>query len=195
MRLVVMVFLAATAASAQPEALLRQTFDSDTSGWMAMGKGGSVRASEGTLAFTYELKARQAAVAVLPAPAVLRRMQRLRFRVKADRDAPMAVLLSEKKPGGGNYTAQFWAPANVWQQVELSAADFAAADGATDPVDLDGKLDLDAVEGIGILDLGAFFLAQAENASFPVAVDAAGGTHTVWIDDFEVLGGAAEVKE
>jgi hypothetical protein len=190
MRLVLMVFVAASAAFAQPDTLLRQTFDTDTSGWMVMGKGGSVRVSEGALAFSYELKARQIALAVLPVPDGFARMQRLRFRVKADHDTALVVLLSEKKPGGGNYTAQFWAPANVWQQVELNAADFSAADGPTDPVDADGKLDLDEVEGIGITDMAAFFLAQADNPSFPVAVDAASGMHTVWIDDFEVLGAA-----
>jgi len=28
-------------------------------------------------------------------------MQRLRFRVKSSHDTPLAVMLSEKKPGGG----------------------------------------------------------------------------------------------
>jgi hypothetical protein len=190
MRFVWFILLAASAAFAQPDPLLRQTFDTDTSGWTVMGKGGSVRVSEGTLAFTYEVKARQAALAVLPAPAGFAGMRRLRFRVKADRDTALAVLLGEKKPGGGNYTAQLWAPANVWQQVELTPADFSVTDGARDPVDTDGKLDLDEVEGIGITDLAAFFLAQADNPDFPVAVDMASGEHTLWIDDFEVLGAA-----
>jgi hypothetical protein len=130
------------------------------------------------------------ALAVLPAPPGFAGMRRLRFRVKADHDTALTVLLSEKKPGGGNYTAQVWTPANGWQQVELTPADFAVADGPNDPVDADGKLDLDEVEGIGITDMAAFFLAQAENPNFPVMVDKASGTHTLWVDDFEVMGAA-----
>jgi hypothetical protein len=109
------------------------------------------------------------------------------------------VFLSEKKPGGGNYTAPFWSPANTWQLVELTTADFNASDGPNDPVDADGKLDLDQVEGIGITDLAQFFLAQPDNPEFPVLIARGSGEHTLWIDDFELLaspppaGGSLEI--
>jgi hypothetical protein len=179
------------AAQSETDILLRQTFDTDTAGWLAIGQGGGVRVENGRLAFSYEVKAKQFALAVLPAPPGLGRLRRLRFRIKTDHATALAVLLSEKKPGGGNYTATFWAPAETWQQVELTPADFSVSDGPNDPVDADGRLDLDAVEGIGLTDLAQFFLAQADNPDFPAIVDRASGSHTVLLDGFELLGGSA----
>ena len=116
-------------------------------------------------------------------------MRRVRFWIKSDHDTGVAVLLSEKKPGG-DYTAIVWAPKNVWQHVELSLADFAPNDGPTDPVDPDGKLDADQVEGIGISDMAGFFNRLPVEA--PIVVARATGTHTLLLDDFEVLATAAE---
>ncbi len=181
-------------AQTESDILLRQSFDTDTAGWLAIGQGGGVRVENGRLAFSYEVKTKQFALAVLPAPSGLVRLQRLRFRVKADHATALAVLLSEKKPGGGNYTATFWAPADTWQQVELTPADFSVSDGPNDPVDADGRLDLDAVEGIGLTDVAQFFLSQADNPGFPAIVDRATGSHTVLLDDFELLGGSGPAR-
>lgn len=104
---------------------------------------------------------------------------------------PVAVLLSERKPGGGNYTAIFWAPANTWQAVELAPGDFILSDGPNDPRDSNGKLDLDSVEGIGIADMGQFFLNQPNNPDVPMAIERPTGAHTLLIAGFEMLGGAA----
>jgi hypothetical protein len=189
---IVLALFAALLASAQqnPEILVHQDFETDSAGWSALGAGGSVRVTHergqahsgnSALAFAYEVKRGQIAAAAMPAPPAMARMQRLRFWVKTDRDAPLAVLLSEVKPGGGNYTAWFWSPANTWQQIELTPADFILSDGPQDPKDPDGKLDLDQLQGVGILDLGSFFPASPGNA----------GPHTLWIDDFEALGAPA----
>ena len=182
------------AAQTESDILLRQVFDTDTAGWLAIGQGGGVRVENGSLAFSYEVKAKQFALAVLPAPPGLARLQRLRFRIKADHATALAVFLSEKKPGGGNYTATFWAPADTWQQVELTPADFSVSDGPNDPVDADGRLDLDAVEGIGLTDVAQFFLSRAENPDFPAIVDRATGRHTVLVEGFELLGGSGPAR-
>jgi hypothetical protein len=182
------------AAQTKSDILLRQTFDTDTGGWIVIGQGGGVRVENGRLAFSYELKPKQFALAALPAAPGLARLQRLRFRVMADHATALAVLLSEKKPGGGNYTATFWAPANTWQQVELTPADFSVSDGPNDPVDADGRLDLDAVEGIGLADVAQLFLTQADNPDFPVIVDRATGSHTLLLDDFELLAGPGPAR-
>ena len=182
---------AAAVAQGQSDVLLRHTFAGDTSGWTFMGQAGSVRAADGALEFSYEVKPKQFAIAVLPAPPETARLRRLRFRVKTDHDTPLAVLLSEKKPGGGNYVAMFWSAGGAWQTIELTPADFSASDGPNDPVDADGKLDLDQVEGIGIMDLALFFAAQPENPEMPMIVHRASGSHTLRVADFEMLGGAA----
>src|SRR5690242_10484184 len=100
MRLMFAGFLAACAAMAQP-------------GWIAMGEGGHIRAAGRTIEFSYDVKAKQFAMAVLPAPPETAAMKRVRFRVKTDHDTAVAMLLSEKKPGGGNYTATIWSPAGA----------------------------------------------------------------------------------
>jgi hypothetical protein len=194
MRILLLFLATAALAGAQQNSgiLLHQDFENQLSGWFTTGPEGAVRivkdpgsahAGMGALAFTYEIKPRQLAAAVLPATPAFARMERLRFWVKTDHSTPLGVLLSERKPGGGNYTAVVWTPANVWQEVELTPADFALADGPSDPKDPDGKLDLDQLQGIGIFDLAGFFPAPAG----PPA--GAAGPHTIWIDDFDALTG------
>ena len=154
---------------------------------MAAGSGTVLHATRDGVAVTYDLRPKQISGAFLPASAAFTRMQRMRFRVRTDHDTPLAVALSEKMPGGGRYLAMFWSPANTWQTVELTPADFVVSDGPGDPVDADGRLDLDAVENVAIFDLGQFFGALPENADFPVVIDRPSGTHTMVLDDFQVL--------
>jgi hypothetical protein len=181
---------ALAAAQQNPNLLLHQDFEDQVAGWTTMGAGGAIRvvsqpgqahAGNYALAFTYEIKPRQIAAAIFPAPPSLARMQRLRFWMKIDHVSPVGVLLSEVKPGGGNYVAWVWPQANVWQEVELTPADFTVADGPNDPKDSDGKLDLDQLQGIGIFDLAGFFPALSASAAV--------GMHTIWIDDFEAFDG------
>ena len=186
----------ASAAFAQQNSgvLLHQSFGSGPEGWTVMGQNagtGTIGVQDGALSFSYELKPKGFTVAVLPAPPEIAGMRRMRFQVRSDRDTVLAVLLTEKKPGGGDYSAWFWSPANVWQQIELSPADFVANDGPTDPVDPDGKLDLDAVQGVALIDLAQFLMALPANPEFPMAIDRASGSHTVLVKDFELLGGTA----
>jgi hypothetical protein len=161
------------------------------SGWVAMGAGGAVQDTGGGIVFSYDLQPKNLSLAVLPATPDVAHMQRLRFRVKTGHDTPLAVMLGEKKPGGGNYTAVFWAPAKIWQQIELTPADFSVSDGPRDPVDADGKLDLDEVEGIGIADVAQFFLAQSDNPDVPIAIDRSTGARTIEIAGFEIVTGGA----
>ena len=184
------LFLAVGLAVAQtePEVLLHQTFESSTDAWMPVGEGSTVHSSSGALAFEYTLVPNQLALLALPAPASLARAARLRFSLKADHSTAMAVVLSEKKPGGGNYMAWFWAPANQWQAVDLTPADFTATDGPKDPVDSDGKLDLDAVESVGIVDLAQFF-GTLKGGSVPVRIGDVAGTRTLLLDHFDLVAG------
>jgi hypothetical protein len=193
MRLVSLLLFAAAAAVAQPNpaVLLHHAFTDGTSGWTMIGQGGNIRAAGGALEFSYEVKPKQFAMAVLPAPPEIAQLKRLRFRSRTDHDTTLAVLLSEHKPGGGNYIAMFWSPAGAWQTIDLTPADFAVSDGPTDPVDADGKLDLDQVEGVGIADVAQFFISQPDNPEVPIAIDRTTGAHKLQIADFEMLGGAA----
>lgn len=190
MKTIFLVVASAALAAAQQngEVLLQQDFEGQLSGWMTMNPSAAVRldkepshahAGSGSLAFSYEIKPRQVAAAVMPAPPALARMQRLRFWLKTDHATAVAVLLNEIKPGG-NYNAIVWSPANTWQEVELAPTDFFLADGPNDPKDADGKLDLDRLQGVGLIDMAALF---------PPLAAASSGAHTLWLDDFEALGG------
>lgn len=189
MRTLLLLFGAAYLAAAQtePGLLLHETFESSTSAWMPVGEGSSVRSTGAALAFDYTLAPKHLAVLTLPAPAALTRAGRIRFSVKADHSTAMAVLLMEKKPGGGNYMAWFWAPANQWQPVDFTPADFTVTDAPGDPVDADGKLDLDDVESVGILDLAQFFGTLKAAAYLPVRIADSAGSHTFLLDHFDVL--------
>ena len=161
----------------------------ETAAWAVMGIGGNVHVNGEELAFTYQLGTSQFSAAVFPVSGGLDGVGRIRFRAKADHDTAIALLLSEKKPGGGDYTAWVWAPADRWQQVELTPADFSLNDGPKDPVDSDGKLDLDQVVGVGLLDVGYFFAMAADNPNFPIAVTRSSGKHTLVVENFGLLRG------
>jgi len=203
MRTVWLVCFAAVAAFAQKEsnALLLQTFEKDASGWTAMGDGAQVRiardatrvrAGHAALEFSYEIAPKRFTGAVLGAPESIGRMRSLRFWARSDHNTGLGVLLSEKKPGGANYAAWFWAPADTWQAIELTPADFTVADGPNDPVDPDGKLDLDQVEGIAIFDLAQYFSQWTPDGPLPLSVAAQSGRHSLLLDSFEVSGEAPQ---
>ena len=197
MRPLILLFSAAVAlAQCQPQSIVRHTFEGDTEGWMVMGSNGSVKVSadaksgKGALQFSYSLDGKGFSTAILPAGAGrLADMRRIRFWVKADHDTALAIVLAEKKPGGGDYSNLVWAPANVWQHIDLSLTEFVSNDGPNDAVDPDGKLDPDQVEGIGIVDFSTFFNQMPE--AMPMVVTRKSGMHHLLIDDFEVLDGAA----
>lgn len=159
-----------------------------TQDWIVMGAGGSVTAaSGGGVEFKYELGSKRFAAAVLPVDDSFASMKSIRFRARTDRDTTVGVLLSERKPGGGNYVALFWSPANAWQDIELTPRDFDAADGPNDPKDADGRLNLDQVEGIALFDF-AHFLQDADREKIVVTV--ATGPHSISIGHFEIRTGA-----
>ncbi len=194
-RAICLLFAASAGAFAQAESdlILHQTFQEGTGGWKALGERASVsRAPEShALVFSYELAPKIYSGVVSPTPADFDKMQRIRLHVKTDHATAMGVLLSEKKPGGGNYTAWFWSPADTWQWIELTPADFSVNDGPADAKDADGKLDLADVEAFGIFDLGQFFGQAPENTNFPVTVSLARGQHTAQLDDFQILSSPA----
>jgi hypothetical protein len=182
------VLAAAGSAQTSGDVVFHQDFQGDTGGWTATGDTAKVAPASGTggLVFTYELAPKIYSGVVSTAPPDLEKMRRIRFRVKTDHATAMGLVFSEKKPGG-NYSAWFWSPANTWQWIELTPADFTVNDGPNDPKDSDGKLDLAEVEGIGLFDIGQFFAQLPGKSEFPLAVQVAQGQHTATIESLEVL--------
>jgi hypothetical protein len=173
------------------------TFAVKQSGWMALGTGGAIRLTldaahvktgKPALAFDYKVAPNQFVAAVLPVgTGSLARMTQLKFWLKTDSSTAVGVILSEKKPEGGNYNAIVWSPKDTWQQIELTPEDFAPSEGPSDPKDPDGKLDLDQIEGVGIIDLGEMFVNLSGKPELPIAVDQVAGAHTLYVDDFQAL--------
>src|ERR1051325_9670415 len=96
-------------------------------------------------------------ILLLPTPdMVLSKAKSFKFWIRTDHATPVGFTLQEKD--GGRYNALFSTPKGVWQQVELSVADFQADTNKDAPKDPDGKLDMDQVEGVGIIDVAQIFV-------------------------------------
>jgi hypothetical protein len=161
-------------------------------GWIAVGKSGMVRVTDGALTFDYTV-GEGLAVAALPLNGTdVSAMDAVRFWMKTDVPTALAVLINEKKPGG-DYTAICWSTGNTWQRVELTPGDFHLNAGPNDARDPDGKLDLDAVQNMGVLDISSIFGAKADAGS-PIVVESHVGKHSFSIKDFELLAGAGVAR-
>ena len=187
----VLCFAAFSAMAAPP--LLTQDFEQDDTGWVVFGGDGKIQVThdpalvkngKGTMEFRYESSGTKPALAVLPVQKPLTGTKSLKLWVKSDADTAAAIALVEKD--GGRYDANFWLEANTWQRVELTPDDFILATGPHDPKDPDGKLDLDQLQAIALLDASQLFATALGDAAAHIAVEDRSGTHTMWVDDFEV---------
>ncbi len=173
--------------------ILQQTFEDEAGGWVGMGttakvtlttEAANVKAGKSALKFDYGIKKGETNLLILPiADSKLSKMQSLSFWVKANHSAPLVIALGEKD--GGRYCAAFTVPKDKWQRVELTPADFILNVGKDDPKDPDGKLDLDKVENVGIVDFGQIFV-QSDDANFLKLFHVQTGDQTLYVDDFTV---------
>jgi len=163
--------------------------------WLPFGQGATVRKSGETVTLDYKVTPGQLSMAVLPTgEGKLAGMTRLQFRLRTDGSTVVAVMLSEKKPGGGDYSVAFWSPKDQWQQIDLTPADFAVNDGPKDPKDPDGRLDADQVEHIAILDMGQLF-SQMSATSAPIAFARLTGEHKLDLEGLHVVTESAKSQE
>ncbi|HLV80294.1 MAG TPA: hypothetical protein VKT32_08420 [Chthonomonadaceae bacterium] len=195
------VALLACVAAARPQAtapLMHYAFEADTNPWMGFGSNATVslthdpahvREGKGALQFDYAVNKGEINALLLPTSGgALAQAKSLRFWVQADHAAQLGVALQEQE--GGRYVALFSVPKDTWQQVELSTSDLVLSENPGDPKDPDGKLDLDQVQGIGIIDLGQLF-AQADDPNMAKLFPVKKGMHTLYVDDFTVSADAA----
>ena len=152
-----------------------------------MGKpGATVTGGNGEMVFRYEASPKSLSFAVFPlAGTSIAAARTIRFEVKTDASFALGVVLSEKKPGGANYTATIWSNAGDWQPVVLSVGDFLEGEGPNEPADSDSKLDLDQVEGVGLIDISQVFSRPSDGNS-PVRMRSHMGDHSIRIRNFEI---------
>jgi hypothetical protein len=189
--------LGLTAAIAQdtPAPILNHTFEENDGGWhgisMAGGKADvnlthdatGVKSGKGALKFDYELKKGDFSLLLLPTPdMVLSKAKSLKFWIKADHSTPIGLAMQEKD--GGRYSTVFTVQKDTWQQVEVSTADFALDVSKDAPKDPDGKLDLDTVENVALIDMAQIFI-QGDDA-FATVLGISAGPRTFYLDDFTV---------
>lgn len=162
-------------------------FETPQHGWLVLpGAGGKVELTENpndvksgkrALRYTYTAAAGKLNAIIYLEPELW--AQGFRFWVKADRPALFALSLQEQ--GGERWVAPFWVSGNEWQRVTIALADFTLAED-TKPVN--NKLDMDEVEGLGLIDVSALFATTPEAA---ILFGDQTGTRMLWLDDFEFL--------
>ncbi|GIV07552.1 MAG: hypothetical protein KatS3mg017_0754 [Fimbriimonadales bacterium] len=168
----------------------RIDFENAQHGWLVLpGAGGKVELTENprdvksgkrALRYTYTAAAGKLNALIYLQPEDW--AQAFRFWGKADRPALFALSLQEES--GERWHAPFWISGNEWQQVTIALSDFMLAED-TKPVN--NKLDMDDVQGIGLIDVSALFLATPDAA---ILFGDQSGTRVMWLDDFEFLGKA-----
>ena len=191
--LISLLVILAQAQTKPTTTIVHHSFESDEQGWIAMGGAATVRVAKdaanrhdgmNSLAFDYTA-AKDPSLAILPIDFSLESMKAIRFWLKMDVSTAVGVLLSEKKPGG-DYSTWFWSPKDRWQQIVLTPADFTVNDGPNDPKDPNGRLDLDRVQAIGIVDLKIVFNQLASSQQLPFPIDRLTGSHTLLLNAFQL---------
>lgn len=162
-------------------------FEDTRHGWLVLpGAGGTldltenpndVKSGKRALRYTYTAAAGKLNAIIHLEPELW--AQGFRFWIKADRPSMFALTLQEQS--GERWQALFWVSGNAWQRVTIARADFMLAED-TKPVN--NKLDMDTVEGLGLIDVSALFFATPEAA---VLFGDQTGTRMLWLDDFEFL--------
>lgn len=164
-------------------------FETDPTGWMALklepatGGGGedadskiavareaaAVKSGKGSLSYTYEIAAGTVRLLALQRPVDLTGMKSLRLWVKTSHATGVVIGLAEN--GSATYQAAVTCAAGQWQEVVVNLDEFVPDEPTKDP---NGKLDLDQVGSIQVMDIGAFLVNFLGDLK---------GTRTLWLDD------------
>ena len=178
----------------QSQPIIQQTFAESDEGWMVFAGSGKVsvthdpaevRGGKGALKFTYNIAKGELNILALPTPdGKLARMKSLKCWLKADHSTTLAFAVQEN--GGGRYVAAFSVPGGAWQEVVLAPGDFVLSEDKDAPKDPDGKLDLDQVMGIAVVDLAQMAAQAGDNPLISALFPYQPGAHTLLISDFTV---------
>lgn len=169
----------------QPPTLPRHTFATSDEGWIALGdvaKASRVSQPRSALQLEYTVDKRSINLLVRQVDVgQLAGAQQLHFLVKCDTDTTLAFMVEEK--GGGRWMAIATVSKGTWQEVELAPTDFSLGRDAGDPTDANGRLDLDKVSTLSLLDIHQF-LVRVENPALQSLFSVATGPRTLWLGEF-----------
>ncbi|GAB4453883.1 MAG: hypothetical protein OHK0029_07570 [Armatimonadaceae bacterium] len=183
--------------------ILRTAFEKDTNGWISIGEKANVSLDSDTvtgtkfLRYDYAVEKGNFSILILPINEnEVAAAQTIRFKVKTDYPTTLGVVLQEREADKdrGRYLAVLYSPGGEWQEVALSTTDFVLSQGKDDPYDPNGKLDMNLVQGVGLIDLKQM-IAQGEDNPISDLMGLKRGSHKLWMKDFqittEVLPGAS----
>jgi len=180
-----------TTAMAQdkPKKILLDDFESDLSDWASFKadsngfgqdddskvaithEAAEVKAGKGSLSYSYEVTPETIRMLGLPRPLDLTGMKSLHLWVKCSHATAVVIALTES--GGGSYQTSVTCDAGKWQEVAVNLDEFVLDDPSKDP---NGKLDLDQIGSIQVVDAGGFLVKFLPELK---------GTRKIWLDDFE----------
>ncbi len=178
-----------------PEPLLAQGFehDQDAKTWVGIGDNAKVSTEQapenvkegtGSLRFDYQVAPGQNNVLLSAlAPRSLATLESISFWIKANHNASFIFALQEQ--GGGRFGTTFSVVKDQWQRVEIAPEELVLQVDKDTPKDADGKLDVEKIEGVALLDFGQFLAQLAADPQNPIAriLGIETGARTVYLDD------------
>ena len=176
-------------AQDKPKKILLDDFEADLSDWASFKadsngfgqdddakvaithEAAEVKAGKGSLSYSYEVTPETIRMLGLPRPLDLTGMKSLHLWVKCSHATAVLIALTES--GGGSYQTSVNCNAGKWQEVAVNLDEFVLDDPSKDP---NGKLDLDQIGSIQVVDAGGFLVKFLPELK---------GTRKIWLDDFE----------
>ncbi|BCM90707.1 hypothetical protein IAD21_02567 [Abditibacteriota bacterium] len=159
-----------------PEPLYEQSFEQDAGTWLSTGGDAkvsmerapeNVKVGESALRFDYKVAPGPISILISPlAPRSLDTLQAISFWVKVNHNASLAFALQEQ--GGGRFGTVFSVAKDQWQHVEIAPQELVLQLDKDSPKDDDGKLDLDKVEGMALLDFNQMIAQLAADPNNPL---------------------------
>jgi hypothetical protein len=182
-------------AYADTPPLLQSTFEKDAGDWEVYSPAGAVtgkisitheaahvKEGKGALQFDYVIQKGDLSALALRVPLeTISKMKSLHFWVQADHATSLLLVFSER--GGARYQAPIAVTPNNWQEVAVAPSDLMLNEDAGSPPDPNGKLDLDHIDNIGLVDIDSFLVQNAADAN---PFDVAAGKHTLYLSNFVV---------
>lgn len=129
----------------------------------------SVKSGKGALQYEYSIASDMIPILALPRALDLTGMKSLRFWVKCSNATAIVVGLNEA--GGASYQAAAHCTAGAWQEIAINLDELVVDDPAKDA---NGKLDLDQVASISLIDLSGFLVSFLPELK---------GPRKLWLDD------------